>query len=185
MTFYDAYTTSTFQTTFGRPMAVILSNNTDPAPYSDEVAFLADLIGTFTTAIMAFVRATFPQCRFEVLYPPDVNNFDFTRVCNYPLAHWTPATLDCLKTESFTYTFERNLNLARSSINFGHNLGFPPNQRSFLTGLMDSSTAWPKEVDMARAESAESIVLFALDQFCLIGYKAPVTAGLRRSTYQG
>jgi hypothetical protein len=31
----------------------------------------------------------------------------------------------------------------------------------------------------------ESVVLFALDQFCLIGYPAPLAQGLRRSLFMG
>jgi hypothetical protein len=30
-----------------------------------------------------------------------------------------------------------------------------------------------KEVDLAQGEGVESVVLFALDQFCLIGYRLP------------
>ena len=42
--------------------------------FPDECAFLPDLIGEFTSAIMAFVRQTHANARFEVLYPPDVND---------------------------------------------------------------------------------------------------------------
>jgi hypothetical protein len=31
----------------------------------------------------------------------------------------------------------------------------------------------------------ESVVLFALDQFCLIGYAAPLESGMRRSVMFG
>ncbi len=75
MPFYDAYTTSTFESEYGRSMAVITSNTIDPATVADEAAFLPGLIGSFTAQIRAFVKATYPTCRFEVLYPPDVNNF--------------------------------------------------------------------------------------------------------------
>jgi len=68
MDFYDAYTTSTFQTQYGRPMAVITSNTVDPASVPQEAAFLPGLIGSFTAQIRAFVRTTYPSCRFEVLW---------------------------------------------------------------------------------------------------------------------
>jgi hypothetical protein len=68
MGFYDAYTTSTFQTQYGRPMAVITSNTVDPASVPQEAAFLPGLIGSFTAQIRAFVRTTYPSCRFEVLW---------------------------------------------------------------------------------------------------------------------
>ncbi len=67
MPFYDSYTTSTFETRYGKPMQVILSNTTDPATVPDEAAFLPALIGAHTAAIRTFVRNTYPTCRFEVL----------------------------------------------------------------------------------------------------------------------
>lgn len=184
MPFYDAYTLATFASTYSHSMAVITSNTVEPSLYPEEVAFLPQLIGNFTTAVMNHVRATHADCRFEVLYPPDVNHYPFTGAINYP-ASWTPAALDCLKTESFTFTLEKNLDLARMSIQFGEAKGFPRHKRSFLVGIGDSYTAWEKEVRHARSQSAESVVLFALDQFCLIGYPAPMERGMRRCAFLG
>jgi hypothetical protein len=50
-----------------------------------------------------------------------------------------------------------------------------------LIGIGDSTTAWPKEARSAAGKGLESVVLFALDQFCLIGYAVPLGAGMRRS----
>ncbi len=184
MPFYDAYTKAAFQSAHGREMAVITTNTADPAPYVDEVAFLSQLIGSFTNQIMSHVRATHSNCRFEVLYPPDVNETALNTAVNYPAAHWTPGNLDCLKTESFTYTYQRNLNLSQQSIDTSKNHGFPNSQRSHLVGISDSSTAWLKEARLALGE-VNVVVLFALDQFCLVGYEAPVDRGLRRASYMG
>jgi hypothetical protein len=134
---------------------------------------------------MAFVRSTIPNCRFEVLYPIDVNNTPLNRVINYPDSEWTPAILNCLKTESFGYTYARNLDLSATSIAAGVPLGFSPSQRSHLVGISDSSTSWLKEARMAQAAGFESVVLFALDQFCLIGYSLPLSTGMRRSVEFG
>jgi len=38
---------------------------------------------------------------------------------------------------------------------------------------------------LAKAEALGSVVLFALDQFALIGYPAPVPGGMRRAVYLG
>jgi len=40
-------------------------------------------------------------------------------------------------------------------------------------------------VRLARAAGVESVVLFALDQFCLIGHPAPLPESSRRSAFQG
>ena len=183
--FYDAYTTSTFRTQFGRDMQVIHTNTTDPATASDEASFLPGLIGAFTNAVMAFVRATYPACRFEVLYPTDVNAGAWNRVVNYPHADWTPQALACLKTESFTYTFARNLDASKTTIEAGVALGFPVAERSHLVGIEDANTAWLKEARMAEGDGFESVVLFALDQFCLVGYPLPMPGGSRRSAQFG
>jgi hypothetical protein len=185
MPFYDAYTTSTFLAQYGRPMTVITTNTVDPQTIPQEAAFLPGLIGSFTSQIRNFVRSTYPTCRFEVLYPIDVNNTPLNQVINYPRTDWTPANLNCLKTEGFTYTAERNIDLAMTTIVAGTTFGFPPSQRSYLVGVSDSSTAWLKEARLAEAQGLESVVLFALDQICLIGYQLPLSTGLRRSVQLG
>ena len=63
--------------------------------------------------------------------------------------------------------------------------GFPAAQRSHLVGIGDPTTAWLKEAQSAVGKGFESVVLFALDQFCLIGYELPLPAGLRRSVQGG
>lgn len=179
--FYDAYTTSRFELEYGRPMATITSGSVDPALYPQEAQFVANLIGEFTASIMAHVRQSHPTCRFEVLYPTDVNDTAFNAVANYPANQWTPALLDNLKTESFTYTYSRDLNRCLYSVRYAETKGFPSYKRSHLVGISDPIAPWVKEVDLSRAENNESIVLFALDQFCLIGYPAPVQRLTRRS----
>jgi hypothetical protein len=181
MPFYDAYTTSAFQSQYGRAMSVITTNTVDPTTVPQEASFLPGLIGAFTNQIIAYVRSAYPTCRFEVLYPTDVNDTPLNQIINYPESAWTPTILNCLKTESFTYTYDRDLDLSKTTINYGAALGFPPAQRSHLVGVSDPSTAWLKEVRMAQGSGFESVVLFALDQLCLVGYALPLSLGLRRS----
>jgi hypothetical protein len=185
MPFYDSYTTGTFRSQYGRELTIIVTNTVDPLTIPQEAEFLPRQIGNFTNQIVAFVRVDFPSCRFEVLYPVDVNNTALNRVINYPVSDWTPATLTCLKTESFTYTYSSDLDLCMTSIEAGSDFGFPASQRSHLVGISDSSTAWLKEARLAEASGFESVVLFALDQFCLIGYQLPLSTGMRRSVQLG
>jgi hypothetical protein len=185
MPFYDSYTTSSFQSAYSRPMSVIASQNADPATLTQECAFLPTLIGAFTDAVMAFVRQSQPTTRFEVLYPVDVNDTPLNRLVNYPAASWTPAKLACLKTENFTYTGDRNLDQARTSIQFPMQGGFAPSQASHLVGISDYTTPWARERRLALGAGVESVVLFALDQFCLIGYPLPLNQGPRRTGFMG
>lgn len=185
MTFYDDYTKQQFETTYGVEMQTILDNTADPSQYPNETAFLPTLIGAYTSAIRGAVRAQFPNCRFEVLYPTDTNNTQLNQLVNYPNEDWTPINLDCLKTESFTFTGNHDLDLSSYSMNVSAAKGFPNSQRSHLVGISDAWTAWMKETDLAQSQGLESIVLFALDQYCLIGYPAPPFVKLMRSQRQG
>jgi hypothetical protein len=130
---------------------------------------------------MTFVRATYPNSRFEVLYPTDVNQTPFNLAINFPSSSWTPAALSVLKTENFGFTLGRNLDKAQQTMEFGSAYGFPAAQRSQLVGIGDATTAWTKEAQTAEGKRFESVVLFALDQFCLIGYELPLPELLRRS----
>jgi hypothetical protein len=181
MPFYDAWNLATFAAAYGHAMATITLNTVDPAAYPDEVAYLAATVGNFTAAIMSFVRATLAGCRFEVLYPTDVNQTAFNRAINFPAAAWTPAALTCLKTEAFGFTLGRNLDMTWATLDFGDALGFAAGQRGHLLGVGDSTTAWLKEARAAEGKRFESVVLFAIDQFSLIGYEVPLPDGLRRS----
>jgi hypothetical protein len=172
MPFYDAYTTSQFTVKYGRTMDTITDNSAEPAGHPQEAEFLPTLIGAFTRSIQQFVRLSQPTTRFEVLYPCDTNNYPFTRVVNLPLSDWTSSTLDCLKTENFTFTGDFNLKLATGAINFPMQLGFPASKASHLVGISGPTTPWQREADAATGAGLESVVLFALDQYCLLGYRA-------------
>ena len=185
MPFYDSYTTTTFQARYGKPMVTIPSQNSDPTGFPDECAFLPELIGEFTSAVMAYVRQTHADARFEVLYPPDVNDTPLNQLINFPHAQWTPTSLDSLKTENFTYTGDRDLNKALASIQLPMQLGFGRSQSSHLVGIGEYTTPWSKEQQLAEGEQLDSVVLFALDQFCLIGYQLPLDVGSSRSLYMG
>ena len=183
MTFYDDYTKTEFQNQHGQAIHVFTSNTESPDPYPEEAAFLPGLIGTFTQTIRDFVKATYPQAKSEVLYPHDVNDFVLTRAVNYPDSDWTPANLDVLKTENFTYTGARNLDKAVESIRFPQDKGFPRNRAAHLVGVFNSAEPWNWERRLARAEMVESVVFWAFDQFSMISYGLPLSEGIRRSRF--
>jgi len=181
MPFYDAWATAEFLSRYAHAMTVFYDGNHNPASYPDEMEFLSNVIGEFTDAVIAHVRGSFPGARFEVLYPYDVNSSPFNRAFNFPTAFWTPAALDCLKTEGLSLTFTRNLAASEEGIGMGEPLGFDATQRAHLVGLGDSTAPWLKEVRIAEGQGFESVVGFALDQFCLIGYEVPFPQSARRT----
>ncbi len=182
MPFYDEYTRGLFFERYGRDMRIIADGTADPAEYAEEMEFLPKVIGTFTDAIIDHVRVSQPDCRFEVLYPTDVNEGRLARIVNYPAESWTPERIDSLKTESFTYTLSREMNKARESIQFGRELGFSRDRKSHLIGVSSAPTAWLKEARLAEQAGMESVVLFALDQLCLLGYPLPLRSVRSRSS---
>jgi hypothetical protein len=185
MPFYDAWTAGQFLAEYGRAMTVFTDNTADPASYPDEVAFLQTVLGNFTDAVMTFVRGAYSTARFEVLYPLDVNQTIFNRAINYPPGQWTATTLDCLKTEGFGFTLQRNLAKSEQTMQLGGFPAFPAAQRSHLVGVGDATTAWVQEAQFAQGRGFESVVLFALDQMCLIGYALPLPEAFRRSVRMG
>ncbi len=185
MPFYDDYTEQQFAQKYGVPIQTITSNDVDPSQYPNETAFLPSLIGTYTAAIRNALQTQFPGCRYEILYPTDTNSTPLNQLVNFPATDWTPANLNCLKTESFTFTGSYRLDLSASSMDFSARKGFSNTQRSHLVGISDSWTSWMKEVDLAQSKGMESVVLFALDQYCLIGYPSPPFVKLIRSQRQG
>jgi hypothetical protein len=64
-------------------------------------------------------------------------------------------------------------------------LGFPPSQSSHLVGIGDYTTPWQKERRLALENGVGPVVLFALDQFCLIGYTLPLARSSRRAQRMG
>ena len=108
MPFYDAYTTSAFQAAYGRPMAVIASQNSSPQAYPDECAFLPGLIGDVYAGgdgVCAADRTPIRGSRCCIRRTSTTRALN--QVINFPAAVWTPANLACLKTENFTYTGDR------------------------------------------------------------------------------
>jgi hypothetical protein len=159
MPFYDAYTQRQFTAQYGVSLQDIVTN--------------------------AALQAAYPGCRFEVLYPTDTNNTPLNMLINYPSADWTPANLTCLKTESFGFTGSYNLVNCTMSMSTSAAKGFPNSQRAHLVGIGDAWSAWLKEADIAQSQGLETVVLFALDQYCLIGYPPPPFVNSTSSSRQG
>lgn len=154
-------------------MAVIAVSDVDPKQYPREAQTLNTLLGGFTAGLRGALRAAYPNTRFEVLYPGDVNTPAFNTSVNLAAGDWTPSNLTTFKTEGLSYAAMRNLDLAVTCMGISASLGFGNVQRAHLVGISDAQTAWMKEVDLAQAQGMESVVLFALDQYCLIGYPLP------------
>src|SRR6185437_13672255 len=174
MPFYDQYTKQQFASANnGELMGQIVDSDTAMDKFPREAQLLQGLLGNFTAGLRTALKAAFPTARYEVLYPGDVNTPAFNNAVNLPVGDWTPTNLTCLKTEGLSYASERNLDASLKCMRINAALGFSNAQRSHLVGMTDAKTAWMKEADLAQAEGVESVVLFAIDQFCLMSYRLP------------
>ncbi len=185
MPYYDHDTKLQFELQYGRPMARIVDQYQSPGLYADELSFLRGRLGNYCTAIIDHVRAALPSTRYEVLYPPDVNDSPIGEVVNFPELSWTPQRLDCLKTESFIFTLTTNIEKSKMTIATSSQKGFPLHQRAHLVGISDYTSSWRKELFLAADEGLESVTLFALDQMCLVGYRFPLRAPRIHQAKQG
>lgn len=183
--YYDTYTLSSFQAAHGRPMPVFTHTALDPDDFPEETAHLHGLISAFTEEVMSFVKSSYPEAKFEVLFPLDVNEPRWSLAVNYATEAWTPAKLENLKTENFTYTYQRDLNKAKASVLYPLGRGFPRERASHLVGVGDYMSPWEREIRITKGEGLESAVIWALDQFCLIGYRTPLENGRGTSRFQG
>jgi hypothetical protein len=112
-----------------------------------------------------------------------VNDFALTRVVNYPEDDWTPANLETLKTENFSHTVAANLNKALESIRLPFSKGFTRSRSAHLIGVAGAPHPWEWERRLARAENIETVVLWAFDQFSMVGYRLPLGEGSRRGRF--
>lgn len=84
MAFHDAYTTSRFQTQHGRPLHTFLPSNDDPSVNGDvDANFLRQTVKDHVDAIRTCVVASYPNAKFEVLWPLDVNDPNTGRLNRY------------------------------------------------------------------------------------------------------
>jgi hypothetical protein len=64
-------------------------------------------------------------------------------------------------------------------------LGFAAQNSAHLVGIGNYMTPWAKESRFAKGLKLGSVVLFALDQCCLIGYGLPLSGWQGLSLFMG
>ncbi len=71
------------------------------------------------------------------------------------------------------------------SVEFAEGMGFPAEKRSHLIGCGDPSLPWQKEWRRALRNGVESVVFFAIDQYCLVGYRRSGEKLRKKARWQG
>jgi hypothetical protein len=189
MGFYHPEITAAAQTALGRPLYHFNQPTDNPqVNASADAMFLRARLRDHVNAIITHVKATYPNAEFELLFPYDVNHPQpagvhqlggpLNRFVNLPSEWETKATsgFDRIKMEALDFgAWSRNLDLARTAIEFPLALGWPRDSVRHLVPVFRAGYTWEKEVAMATGAGIPVINLWAFDHVCIFGL--PPTPG--------
>ncbi len=187
MAFYDAYTTSRFQTQHGRPLYTFLTPNDDPSVnrYVD-ADFLRQTVKDHVDAIRSYVLATHPNGKFELLWPLDVNDpatRRLNRYINLPVEWETKAGsgFDTFLIEGFQFAgLDRNLDKVRWMAAYPFEvLSWPRADCRYLMGLFNAGWPWQRDYLIARRCRVPLLKIWAYDHLCLYARTLPLPAESR------
>lgn len=196
MAFFDAETTAAAQTALGRPLHRFLGPNDDPSVNaSADAIFLRNRLRDHVAAIGAHVRSRYPAAQLEMLFAADVNypvpagpvGGALNHFINFPV-EWgshTTAGFHRLKVEALSFGASRNLDLARTAVQFPLTLDWPLAAIRYLVPIFVHSCPWEKELAMAFAAHIPVINLWAFDQMCIFGLQFLAVRNQARSASQG
>ncbi len=187
MAFYDAYTTSRFQTQYGRPLHTFLTPNDDPSVngYVD-ANFLRQTVKDHVDAVRSYVLAAHPNASFELLWPLDVNDPNtrrLNRYINLPLEWETKAGsgFDTFLIEGFQFAgLDRNLDKVRWMAGYPFAvLSWPRADCRYLMGIFNTGWPFARDYLTARRTLVPVIKIWAYDHLCLYGRTLPLPAEAR------
>lgn len=199
MAFYHPHVVAAAQAALGRTLHKFIGPNDDPTVNgSADAIFLRNRLRDHVAGLIASVRAAYPNTRFELLFPYDVNHPQpagvhqlggaLNRFVNLPVEWETKQTsgLDSIKTEALDFgAWSRNLDLARTAIELPLSLGWPKDSVRHLVPVFRSGYAWEKEVAMATSAGVDSVNLWAFDHICIFGLPVVPNSTGRSLRFQG
>jgi hypothetical protein len=205
MAYYDPVTSAAAQSALGRPLYKFTCQDDDPAVNGGaDTAFLAGRLKDHVDAIRSAVLAQYPDAKFEILYPNDVNN----PVCllgpgiQYPQGgRLNPAVnlppewltkegsgLDRFKVEALSWgATYLNLELASQAIVFALTSPMTWNLAdvAYLIPWFNGTCPWPREFKLASSRGLAVINLWAYDHLALMSWPLPFPTWLHRSSFLG
>lgn len=193
MGYYDADTTAAAQTQLGRPLHIFQAPTDDPGVNGGaDATFLRNRLRDHAAAIIAHVRETHSDARFEILYPYDVNypvpvgihnlGGALNNFVNFPAEWSTKASsgFDRMKMEGLNFgAWTRNLDLCQATMEFPLLQGWPENSVRYLVPVFRAGSPWQREYLMARGLEIPVVNFWAFDHFCIFGLdtREPKDAG--------
>lgn len=204
MAYYDAVTTAASKGALGRPLYPFIDQDDDPTVNgSADTNFLAAQLRTHVDAIRTAVLAGYPNAKFELLYPNDVNNSVCYRPANLPAqggrlnaavnlpAAWRTKAgsgLDRFKVEALSWgAAYRNLDLAIEAITFPFTgaMSWGPADVAYLIPWFNGACPWASEYQLAASSGIGLVNFWAYDHIALMSWPVPFPSPTRRSFFAG
>ncbi len=205
MAYYDAVTAAAAQSALGRPLYQFTCQDDDPTVNGGaDASFLASRLKAHVDAIRGAVLAQYPNSKFEILYPNDVNNpvclfgpgmqyaqgGRLNAAVNLPSEWQTKAGsgLDRFKVEALSWgATYLHMDLAQQAIVFAltNSMLWDVADVAYLIPWYNGICAWPREFALASTRGVGLINLWAYDHLALMSWPLPFPTWIQRSTFGG
>jgi hypothetical protein len=205
MAYYDAVTKAAAQTALGRPLYKFTCQDDDPTVNNGEdAAFLASRLKSHIDSIRLSVLAQFPDAKFEILYPNDVNHplcllgpsvpyaqgGKLNAAVNLP-PEWriqAGSGLDSFKVEALSWSATYlNMDRAHQSIVFALTppMSWDPAAVAYLIPWFNGTCPWPREFLLAASRGLNIVNFWAYDHLALMSWPIPLPVSLERTGFLG
>ncbi len=205
MAYYDPVTSAAAQSALGRPLYKFTCQDDDPAVNEGaDAAFLAGRLKAHVDAIRNAVLTQYPDAKFEILYPNDVNHpvcflgpgvqypqgGRLNAAVNLPPEWMTQqgSGLDRFKVEALSWgATYLHLDLANQAIVFALTSPMSWNiaDVAYLVPWFNGTCPWPREFASASTRGLGLINLWAYDHLALMSWPLPFPTWLQRSSLYG
>ena len=205
MAFYDPVTAAAAQSALGRPLYKFTCQDDDPTVNAGaDVAFLAGQLKSHVDGIRAAVLTQYPNAKFEILYPNDVNNpvcykgeyvsspqgGRLNAAVNLPAAWRTKAGsgFDRFKVEALSWSAQyQHLDLAEQAISFALKspMSWALEDVAYLVPWFNGSCPWPTEFLFADSRGIGLINFWAYDHLAMMSWPLPIPTPTRRTFFAG
>lgn len=183
MAYYDDETQAAALASLGRPLHIFRTPDDDPSVNGGaDAIFLRNRLRDYVAALIASIKADYPEARFEVMFPYDVNHPQpaglhqlggaLNRFVNLPVEWERKETsgFDRLKIEALDFGATRNLDLARTAIHFPvEQLAWPRDSLRYLAPVFGPGYPWEDEYRLAQGLGYGAVNLWAFDHISIYG----------------